>query len=127
MRICIDLDGVVCHLRRPEQSYADVEPMPGAVAKLRTLRAHGHYVILYTARHMKTCDGNVGKVIARVGAITLAWLDKHGVEYDEIHFGKPWADLYLDDNAVRFTGWETIADDGSNLPRSSESIAREPT
>ncbi len=71
MRICVDLDGVICRLRQPGQPYAELKPMPGAVEKLRALRASGHYIIIYTARHMKTCEGNVGKVLARQGATTL--------------------------------------------------------
>ena len=121
MRICIDLDGVVCELRKPHQSYAELEPVPGAVEKLRALKAAGHEVILYTGRHMKTCGGNVGRVLARQGAVTFAWLERHGVPYDEIHFGKPWADVYIDDNALRFTSWDAIAGDGSSLPVSAES------
>jgi capsule biosynthesis phosphatase len=121
MRICVDLDGVICGLRREGQSYAEVEPLPGAVEKLRALRRSGHYVIIFTARHMKTCHGNVGLVLARQGATTLQWLARHGVEYDEIHFGKPHADLYVDDNALRFGRWEDVDDDGSNLPASAES------
>lgn len=108
-------------LRRPDQTYADLDPVPGAVEALRSLRAAGHYVILYTARHMKTCDGNVGKVIARQGATTLEWLTAWGIEYDEIYFGKPWADIYIDDNAMRFTSWSDIAADGSDLAASAES------
>lgn len=120
MRICIDLDGVVCRLRKPGQQYADVEPVPGALEKLRELKAAGHYIILYTARHMKTCAGNVGMVVARQGAVTLDWLARHRVEYDEIHFGKPHADVYVDDNALRFESWNAIAGDGSSLPLSAE-------
>ncbi|HTU24671.1 MAG TPA: hypothetical protein VMF30_04705 [Pirellulales bacterium] len=120
MRICIDLDGVICQLRRPGQEYAELEPVPGAIEKLRALRGAGHYIIIATARHMKTCDGNVGKVVARLGAVTLDWLAQHGVEFDEIHFGKPHAEVYIDDNALRFEGWDRIAADGSSLPRSRE-------
>jgi capsule biosynthesis phosphatase len=120
MKICIDLDGVICRLKRPGENYADLEPVAGAVEKLRALRAAGHYLIISTARHMKTCEGNVGRVVARQGAVTLNWLARHGIEYDEIHFGKPHAQVYLDDNAFRFTGWDQIAGDGSNLPRSAE-------
>jgi capsule biosynthesis phosphatase len=120
MRICIDLDGVICQLRRPGQQYADLEPVPGAVEKLRALRAAGHYLIVCTARHMKTCAGNVGQVVARQGAVTLEWLARHEIEYDEIHFGKPHADVYIDDNAVRFDGWATISGDGGSLPKSAE-------
>jgi capsule biosynthesis phosphatase len=124
MRICIDLDGVICRLKQEGQQYADLEPMPGAADAVRALRAHGHTVILHTARHMKTCQGNVGQVLARLGAVTFAWLTRHGIEYDEIHFGKPHADIYIDDNAFRFTSWSEIAGDGSSLPRSRESEAR---
>jgi capsule biosynthesis phosphatase len=122
MRICIDLDGVICHLRKPGETYADVAPVAGAIEKLRELRAAGHVVILHTARHMKTCEGNVGLAVARIGPTTLEWLARHGVEYDEIHFGKPWADVYIDDNALRFQSWADIT--AESLPASTESRHR---
>lgn len=124
MRICFDLDGVICELRQPHQTYAALAPVPGAIAKLQALRAAGHTIIIFTARHMKTCEGNEGKVLARIGQITLNWLDTHNVPYDEIYFGKPWADVYIDDNAMRFLSWNEIADDGTSLPTSSERKAR---
>jgi capsule biosynthesis phosphatase len=120
-RICIDLDGVIAQLKQDGQTYADVAPVPGAVERMRSLKAAGHYLILLTARHMKTCGANPGLVMARVGKITLEWLDRHGIPYDEIHFSKPWAEVYIDDNALRFTEWAGIASDGGNLPSSSES------
>lgn len=110
MRICIDLDGTLCELKQPGQSYADVAPLPGAAERLRELRANGHEVVLQTARHMKSCNGDVGKVLARVGATTLEWLERHGFEYDEIHFGKPNADLYIDDRALRFEDWASLTE-----------------
>lgn len=124
MRICLDLDGVVCELKQEGQTYADVAPLPGAIAKIRQLKAAGHTVILHTARHMKTCQGNPGMVIARVGQITLDWLARHEIPYDEIHFGKPWAHVYVDDNALRFSSWDEILGDGSNLPRNHEESVR---
>jgi len=110
MRICIDLDGTLCTLKQPGQSYADVEPLPGAVERLRELRAAGHVVIITTARHMATCEANVGKVLQRVGRTTLEWLDRHGFEYDEIHFGKPNAEVYIDDRALRFSDWSNLTE-----------------
>jgi len=124
MRICIDLDGVVAELKREGQTYMDVEPVPGAIEKLRKLKEADHYLILFTARHMKTTNGDVGKVLARVGKLTLDWLSKHSIPYDEIHFGKPWADIYIDDNAFRFENWEKICPQGSNLPVSNEKKLR---
>jgi capsule biosynthesis phosphatase len=121
MRICIDLDGVICQLRKPGQTYAELEPVSGAAQRLRDLKAAGHYLIICTARHMKTCNGNVGLVVARQGAVTLDWLARHAIPYDEIHFGKPHAQVYIDDNALRFESWDQIAPDGSTLPQSAES------
>jgi len=122
VRICIDLDGVICELRRPGQRYSDLKPVAGAVEKIQALRRAGHLVIIYTARHMRTCSGNVGLVLARQGMTTLRWLEEHQIEFDEIHFGKPHADIYLDDNGMRFVGWQSIAGDGTNLPVSNEEV-----
>lgn len=120
MKICIDVDGVLCELRQPEQAYAQVQPLPGAVEKMKSLKQAGHYLILCTARHMATCNSNVGLVVARQGKTLLDWLAKNEIPYDEIWFGKPHADVYLDDNAHRFTNWQEISADGSNLPLSRE-------
>ena len=43
-----------------------------------------------------------------VGRITLEWLDNNGIEYDEIFFGKPNADITIDDRAIRFENWDSI-------------------
>jgi capsule biosynthesis phosphatase len=126
MKICIDVDGVLCELRRPEQSYADVQPLPGATEKMNSLKQAGHYIILNTARHMATCNSNVGLVIARQGKTLIDWLAKHNIPYDELWFGKPHADVYLDDNAHRFTSWKDISGDGSNLPVSQEKSKKNP-
>ena len=120
MRICIDLDGVLCELRKPGQSYADVQPIEGAVVKLRALRQAGHEVVIATARHMKSSEHNLGKMIARQGLVTLQWLNSHGFEYDEIWFGKPHCDIYIDDNGYRFKSWDEVSADGHNLPLSHE-------
>jgi capsule biosynthesis phosphatase len=120
MKICIDIDGVLCELRPPDKQYADLEPLPGAVEKMTSLKRAGHYLILCTARHMATCNSNVGLVVARQGKTLLDWLAEHKIPYDEIWFGKPHADVYLDDNGFRFTNWNEIAPDGGNLPVSRE-------
>ncbi len=110
MRIVVDLDGTICPIKKEGQSYADLLPLDGAVEKLKTLRKSGHYIIIQTARNMATCDSNLGKVIKNVGLITLEWLKKYEVEYDEIFFGKPNAELYIDDRAFRFTDWGSISE-----------------
>jgi len=123
-RICIDLDGVISQLKQANETYGDVKPVDGASEKIKALKEAGHYIIILTARHMKTCEGNVGLVQKRVAAITLKWLEENDIPYDEIHFGKPWADIYIDDNAYRFINWNEINDDASNLPQSHEKSIR---
>ena len=123
-RICIDLDGVISQLKKEGETYESVKPIEGAVEKMKALKDAGHYIIILTARHMKTCNGNVGLVQKKVANITLQWLKKYEVVYDEIHFGKPWADIYIDDNAYRFKKWNEISDDGLNLPQSHEKSIR---
>ena len=109
MRIVIDLDGTICDIKQPGQTYADVKIKPGAAQQIKKLRAEGHYIIIQTARNMATCESNLGKVLKNIGKVTLEWLETHGVEYDEIYFGKPNAQLYIDDRALRFEGWDQIS------------------
>lgn len=111
MRIAVDLDGTICPIKRPDQTYADLEPLPGAVERICELRRAGHYVIIITARNMATCQSNTGKVMKNVGKITLDWLERYGVEYDEIYFGKANAHIYIDDRAFRFSSWAEITPD----------------
>ena len=108
MRIVIDLDGTICTLKEKGETYADVKLKAGAAEFISKLRADGHYVIIQTARNMATCEANLGKVMKNVGKVTLEWLDDNKVEYDEIYFGKPNADVYIDDRAHRFESWEEL-------------------
>lgn len=120
MKICIDLDNVIAKFKQNKQTYKDVKPIPGAIQKIQKLKQNGHYIIIQTARHMKTCQSNQGLIVKKIGKITLDWLEKYKIPYDEIYFGKPHADIYIDDNAYRFKNWKNIKDDGSNLPKSNE-------
>jgi NDP-sugar pyrophosphorylase family protein len=52
---------------------------------------------------MRTCDGDVSKVIKKIGKITEDWLEKWKVPYDELIFGKPHADIYIDDLGIEFS------------------------
>lgn len=108
MRLCVDLDNTICENKKDGESYEDVLPKQDAVFVLNKLKADGHYIIIYTARHMKTCGGNIGKITAIQGPILFSWLKKHNIPYDEIVFGKPNADYFIDDKAITFTSWSDI-------------------
>jgi hypothetical protein len=95
--IMVDLDGVICS----EETFLErplAEPITGAREALRELRAAGYVVVIYTARSW--------------GEFRVAerWLADHGFEYDGLQMGKPVADLWIDDRAIRFTDWrQTLA------------------
>lgn len=100
MRICFDLDNTLVTAPRVAGDYATVGPIPANVAYLRQLKAAGNTIIIHTARRMRTHAGNVGKVTADVAAVTLRTLAVLDIPFDEIYFGKPHADVYIDDLAV---------------------------
>ncbi|GIQ69354.1 capsular biosynthesis protein [Xylanibacillus composti] len=108
MRIVIDLDGTICQLKKPDQSYAEVLPLPGAQQAIRSLKKQGHEIVIYTARNMKTQGGNVGRVMQHVGKTTIDWLVEYDIPYDELVFGKPYGDLYIDDLACTFHTWQEV-------------------
>ena len=105
MRIVIDIDGTICETKKHGQTYEDLRVNPGAVKKIRQLKKDGHYIILHSARHMKSTNGNVKLVVKKIGPVTEKWLNKNGIVYDEIHFGKPYNQVLIDDRAFVFEGW----------------------
>lgn len=111
MRIIVDLDGTICPIKKEGESYNDLTVIEGAAEKLHELRKQGHYIIIQTARNMATCESNIGKVMKNVGKITLDWLERNNIEYDEIFFGKPNGEIYIDDRALRFESWDHINED----------------
>lgn len=108
MRICFDLDNTLCENRMPGQEYKDVLPKEGAAEYLHHLRSGGHYIIIHTARNMVTYNNNLGQVIANQAPVVIDWLARHGFVYDELLFGKPHADYFVDDKGIRFTTFENL-------------------
>lgn len=109
MRIVIDLDGTICPIKEKNASYQDLVPFEGAVERIKQLKNMGNYIIISTARNMATQESNIGKVVKNIGKVTLDWLEKHEIPYDEIYFGKPNAQVYIDDRALRFSDWSSIS------------------
>ena len=100
LRICFDLDNTLVTYPTVAGDYSTVKPMYKNLSLLKKLRDDGHEIIIYTARRMKTHNGNVGKVIKDIASVTIDTLDKFNIEYDELIFGKPIADIYIDDRAI---------------------------
>lgn len=91
MIYCFDIDGTLCDTGSGD--YAGARPLPHMTARVRDLHAQGHRIILSTAR------GSVTGQDWR--ELTEDQLREWGVPYDELHFGKPYADVYVDDRAEK--------------------------
>ena len=102
--IVFDIDGTLCEFKSKNQEYIDLQPKQDVLQKMLAYKSEGYYIILYTARQMRTHEGNVGRINANTGKVLFEWLDKFEIPYDEIHFGKPWCGhkgFYVDDKAIR--------------------------
>lgn len=104
MRICFDLDNTLC----AGKPYEFAKPLPGAAGLLKQLKGDGHTVIIYTARGMGSCSGSPGEALAKIGKVTFDQLKRWGFEFDEIYFGKPNADVYIDDKAMNVVDLDKV-------------------
>jgi len=100
LRICFDLDNTLVTYPTIPNDYASVKPIYKNIKLLNNLKNDGHEIIIHTARRMQTHKGNIGKVIKDIALITINTLDKYNIKYDELIFGKPIADIYIDDRAI---------------------------
>lgn len=96
MRIVCDLDNTLC----TGKPYETATPLPGAREFLQKCKDLGHTIIIYTARGMGSSAGNSGTALAKIGLLTLNQLSQWGFLYDEIYFGKPAGDIYIDDKSI---------------------------
>lgn len=100
MRICFDLDNTLVTYPTKPYDYTTVKPIKNMIDILKKLKKQGHHIIIHTARRMKTHNHNVGLVIKDIALITINTLNEFNIEYDELIFGKPHADIYIDDKSI---------------------------
>jgi capsule biosynthesis phosphatase len=100
MRVCFDLDNTLVTYPTIAGDYRTVKPINKMIELAQQLKLDGHTIIIYTARRMETHHNNVGAVIRDIGKITIDTLEQFQIPYDELLFGKPIADMYIDDRAV---------------------------
>ena len=102
-RIIVDIDDTLT-INNSSSDYGLKKPRVDVIKKLKVYKKKGYEIILYSARNMKTFDGNLSKINKHTLPILIEWLDNHNVEFDGIIMGKPWCGemgFYIDDNAIR--------------------------
>lgn len=95
MRYCVDIDGTLCN--NTDGKYEEAKPIETVIKQVNSLYRHGHTIILFTAR------GTTTGINWRQE--TEKQLNTWGVLYHELIFGKPEADVYLDDKGMSLQEW----------------------
>lgn len=95
MQIIIDLDGTIC-TEEKTFSRSMAIPLPGAAETINKLFSEGHIIIIYSARSWLEYE------------MTVEWLKKYNIFYHQLILGKPIGDVWIDDRAWRFSGWDVI-------------------
>jgi hypothetical protein len=86
----LDIDGVVCKTKNGD--YRNAKPLKGRIAKINKLYKDGNTIIFYTSR------GYLTKI--NWSGLTDKQFKRWKVKHHEIIFGKPYADVYVDDHAM---------------------------
>ena len=99
--ICFDIDNVICKTNSTN-NYSKSVPIKKNINVINQAYNNGFTVILYTARYMGRCKGDITKVKKQIKPLTLKQLKNWGVKYHKIYFGKPSFDLFIDDKSLFF-------------------------
>lgn len=88
LKVCCDIDGVIA-AKTPENDYGKASPMENNISILNALYDRGFHIVLFTARgYMTGIDWK---------DVTARQMEEWHVHYHELLFGKPDADIYIDD------------------------------
>lgn len=104
MQIIIDLDGTIC-TEEKMFSRSLAKPIPNAIQSINKLYEQGNIIIIYTARNWIEYE------------MTEHWLKSNEVKYHQLVMGKPQGDVWIDDRAIRFEGWEVTLEKLAQLTK----------
>ena len=99
--LVIDIDGVIATLVA-NGNYNNANPIAKNIKYINKLKKTGIRIVLFTARG--SMSGKNWKIF------TKNQLKDWGVLYDELLFGKPSGDLYIDDKAATPSALVVLAD-----------------
>jgi len=92
-RYCFNVDGTICTKTRSE--YKKARPIQKIIDMINNLYEQGHIIVIYTARGQSSgVDWE---------SFTIEQLKGWGVKFHEFYYGKPSADYYIDDKAVKIS------------------------
>ena len=90
MIYCFDIDGTICNDTKGK--YAEAISIPERIDRINQLHYEGNIIIFFTAR-----GGTTG---INWSELTKQQLKKWGAKYHKLIFGKPDADVFIDDKSI---------------------------
>ena len=105
--ICFDIDNVICSTRR--NFYKKSTPKKKNINLINKLYDNGYFIKIFTARGMGTFNEKINLAKKEHKKNTIKQLNKWGLKYHKLYFGKPSFDLYIDDKNLGFTSnWRKL-------------------
>lgn len=100
MRVCFDIDGVLCD--QVAQDYDGARPNLAMIGLVNRLYERGDTIVLHTSRFMGRAQSDPVEA-ERIGReFTVRQLAGWGVRYHELWMGKPRYDFLIDDRSVHY-------------------------
>ena len=92
---CFDIDNTICSTKG--NKYKKSRPKQKIIKLINKLYNNGHIIKIYTARYMGRTNDNIVLSKKKANNFTQKQLEKWGLKYHKIFFGKPSSDIYIDD------------------------------
>jgi capsule biosynthesis phosphatase len=105
MKYVFDIDGTICS--DTKGAYQNAVPINSRIEKVNQLYAQGNRIVFYTARGMGRSENKAEIASAQWYEFTINQLQQWGVNFHELHLGKPAGDMYIDDKAITDTKFFT--------------------
>ncbi len=96
--IALDFDGVLHNEHNVAPGYKMGTPITGALAAVELLKQQGHELVIYS------CRGNEPRSLRAM----QDWLKYFRFPAMRVAIGKPNADYYIDDRAIKFIDWAQV-------------------
>ena len=102
-KLIVDFDETIAINTTPGDEHNIFEyawPNKALIEKLNYYKNNGYSIVIYTSRGMLSCNNDAEKAKQKYKKVMVEWLNRNNVIFDEIIFGKPFGDLYIDDKAI---------------------------
>ena len=93
MKFVIDIDGVICTESEP---VPERFPITEHIEHINELYDAGHEIVYFTSRGMRSQKDDQYKSDQKYRELTEFQLKQWGCKYHALFFGKPNADVYID-------------------------------